>query len=129
MSSRARKYGLLAVLSLLEWAPWMHTQGRPQKSGATSHLGVDLNVYPGDAALPVLRNSFAFAGYWLNSPPGAKKNTWHGKRNTILAQGFGFLVLFNGPLSRELKAEAHATTRAVSDAAHAAAAAKTEGFP
>lgn len=123
------KCSLLAVLFLLEWeAPW-YTQGVQQKSGATSYLGFDLNVYPGDAALPVLRKSFAFAGYWLNSPPGAKKNSWRSKRNTVLAQGFGFLVLFNGPGSKELKSKAQAIARAISDAARAAAAAKTEGFP
>jgi hypothetical protein len=95
---------------------------------ATSYLGFDLNVYPGDAALPVLRKSFSFAGYWLNTPPGAKQNTWQGKRNAVQGQGFGFLVLFNGPMSKELKSEAQGRSRARDDAAQAAASAKAEGF-
>jgi hypothetical protein len=94
-----------------------------------SYLGFDLNTYPGDAALPVLRRDFSFAGFWLNAPPGAKGNTWRGKRTAVLAQGFGFLVLCNGPQSRELKSEAQAPTRAVTDAARASAVARSEGFP
>ena len=43
-------------------------------------LGFDNNEYPGDAALAELRRTFTFAGYWLNPPPGAKQNTWAGKR-------------------------------------------------
>jgi hypothetical protein len=36
----------------------------------TAYLGFDRNVYPGDDALPVLRKTFVFAGYWLGPPPG-----------------------------------------------------------
>ena len=96
---------------------------------AASHLGFDLNVYPGDAALPVLRKSFSFAGYWLNAPPGAKQNTWQGKRNAIRAQGFGFLVLFNGPMSKALHSDSQARAKARSDGVQAASSARTEGFP
>jgi len=38
-----------------------------------SYLGFDLNTYPGDAALSVLRKTFSFGGYWLNAPPGTKQ--------------------------------------------------------
>src|SRR5712664_4056911 len=48
-----------------------------------AYLGFDLNTYPGDAALPVLRKTFSFAGYWLSPPPGAKRNTWVGKRQLL----------------------------------------------
>ncbi len=41
-----------------------------------SYLGFDRNDYPGDANLGVLHQAFAFTGYWLNNPPGAKTNTW-----------------------------------------------------
>ena len=60
------------------------------------HLGFDRNLYPGDAALPALHKHFAFTGYWLNNPPGETANTWRGKRDVILLNNFGFLVLFNG---------------------------------
>jgi hypothetical protein len=94
-----------------------------------SYLGFDLNIFPGRAALPVLRKTFAFSGYWLSPPPGEKKNTWTGQRSAVLAQGFGFLLLYRGPLSRELRNEAAAEQRGSLDARNAVAAAKTEGFP
>jgi hypothetical protein len=92
-------------------------------------LGFDVNDYPGDAALPALKKTFAFAGYWLNVPPGAKQNNWIGKRAEFVKNGFGFLVLFNGRLDRELKSETNAAALGVSDAKSAIAAARREGFP
>jgi len=93
------------------------------------HLGFDLNAYPGDAALPVLRKTFSFGGYWLSAPPGTKQNTWVGKRQLMLSQKFGFLLLYNGPQSSELKSPSQAAGRGTADAAKAAATAKKEGFP
>src|SRR5712692_5001349 len=61
-----------------------------------SYLGFDRNIYPGDAALPVLRKTFTFTSYWLSPPPGEKTNTWSGKRELLRSQGFGFVVLFRG---------------------------------
>jgi len=99
----------------------------------TPHLGFDANDYPGDAALPALRKSFAFTGYWLNNPPGETTNTWRGKRDTLLHQNFGFLVLFNGRLDAEiLKSKRSGTTPATlgqQDASAAIAAAQREHFP
>jgi len=94
-----------------------------QESSSTStYLGFDLNTYPGDDALPILRKTFSFAGYWLNPPPGAKQSNWVGKRQLLLAQKFGFLLLYNGPLIAELKSSAQAAKRGTADAASAAAA-------
>ncbi len=92
--------------------------------------GFDRNDYPGDAALPALHRQFAFAGYWLNTPPGAKQNTWLGHRRQLIAAGFGFLVLFNGRLQAEIQAS-HRKPEELgrSDAAKAIAAARSEGFP
>ena len=70
---------------------------------ASVFLGFDRNDYPGDDNLKELHKTFAFAGYWLNNPPGSKSNTWVGTRGRLEAAGFGFLVLFNGRLDRELK--------------------------
>ena len=96
---------------------------------AGAYLGFDLNTYPGDAALPVLRKTFSFAGYWLSPPPGAKRNTWVGKRQLLLSQKFGFLLLYRGPQTSELKSSSQAGNGGTSDAANAAATAKEEGFP
>ncbi|HXN51437.1 MAG TPA: glycoside hydrolase domain-containing protein [Candidatus Acidoferrum sp.] len=94
-----------------------------------AYLGFDLNTYPGDAALPILRKTFSFGGYWLSPPPEAKQNTWVGKRHLLLAQKFGFLLLYRGPQSSELKSSSQAASRGAADAANAAATAKKEGFP
>src|SRR5260370_13896267 len=96
---------------------------------AGAYLGFDLNTYPGDATLPVLCKTFSFAGYWLSPPPGAKRNTWVGKRQLLLSQKFGFLLLYRGPQTSELKSSSQARNGGTSDAANAAATAKEEGFP
>jgi hypothetical protein len=94
-----------------------------------TYLGFDLNTYPGDDALPVLRKTFSFGGYWLSAPPGAKQNTWVGKRHLFVSQKFGFLLLYRGPQIRQLKSSPQAGKRGTADAVSAAAAAKKEGFP
>jgi len=92
-----------------------------------SYLGFDRNEYPGDDRLKELHKTFAYAGYWLNDPPGSKTNTWVGKRGKVEAAGFGFLVLFNGRLYRKLGARPEELGQ--SDAVAAVAAARREGFP
>jgi Domain of unknown function (DUF1906) len=92
-------------------------------------LGFDLNTYPGDDALPILRKTFSFGGYWLSPPPGAKQNTWVGKRHLFASQKFGFLLLYRGPQIKELKSSLQAGKRGTADAVNATAAAKKEGFP
>jgi hypothetical protein len=99
---------------------------------APTYLGFDANDYPGDAALPVLKQTFSFAGYWLNPPPGEEPgehvNSWAGKREAMLQNGFGLLVLFNGRWERELKTPEHASSLGASDAKAAVEAAQREGF-
>ena len=104
-----------------------------KSSVSEEFVGFDRNLYPGDARLAELRKSFAFTGYWLNNPPGETSNGWVGKRATLRAAGFGFLVLWNGRLDKELlKAQKAGTTADAlgkKDAAGAIAAARREGFP
>jgi hypothetical protein len=95
----------------------------------SAYLGFDLNIFPGKNALPILRKTFAFSSYWLSAPPGEKTNTWLGQRELLRAQGFGFLLLYVGPQSRELKDEAAATEKGTLDARNGASVAKSEGFP
>jgi hypothetical protein len=90
-------------------------------------LGFDRNEYPGDGNLRELHKTFAYAGYWLNNPPGAKANSWVGKRSKLEAKGLGFLVLFNGRLYRQLPTNAEVLGK--SDARAAVSAARREGFP
>jgi len=96
---------------------------------AQTYLGFDRNQYPGDSSLKTLHETFAYAGYWLNNPPGESTNTWTGHRAAVESAGFGFLVLFNGRLYAKLKTVANATRLGQSDAKAAAASAKREGFP
>jgi len=98
-------------------------------STTRSYLGFDRNDYPGDDNLKVLRQTFSFAGYWLNNPPGEGGNSWIGKRKAVEAAGFGFLVLFNGRLYANLKNVPRATALGKSDAQAAVAATRREGFP
>ncbi|MGA2981151.1 MAG: glycoside hydrolase domain-containing protein [Terriglobales bacterium] len=93
------------------------------------YLGFDRNDYPGDSNLKILRQTFSYSGYWLNNPPGAKTNSWIGKRKILQAAGFGFLVLFNGRTYAEIKSAGDATKLGSSDAAAAVRAARAEGFP
>lgn len=93
-----------------------------------SYLGFDANDYPGDAALPQLRRTFSFAGYWLNIPPGANANPWSGKRPALLKSGFGFLLLFNGRTINQLKSVSSAAETGKVDGQSAAALAQQEGF-
>ncbi|HEY1676766.1 MAG TPA: glycoside hydrolase domain-containing protein [Candidatus Sulfotelmatobacter sp.] len=95
----------------------------------SAFLGFDRNEYPGDSNLKLLKQTFSYAGYWLNNPPGASKNTWAGHRPAVESAGFGFLVLFNGRLYAQLKTEARAQILGRSDAAAAVASARREGFP
>lgn len=92
------------------------------------YLGFDRNIYPGDDALPILRKTFAFSSYWLSPPPGEKSNTWTGKRELLRSLGFGIVVLYRGPESRELKTQTSARVRGTRDGQDAAASAKAEGF-
>ena len=96
-------------------------------------IGFDSNDYPGDDALPGLRRLFAFTGYWLTNPPGEHQNSWRGKRDALLRNDFGFLVLANGKIEAEIKKAKRAGTPAAAlgakDASAAIAAAQREHFP
>ena len=100
---------------------------------AQNPIGFDSNEYPGDTALPVLRRQFAFAGYWLTNPPGEPHNTWQGKRDVLVRNGFGFLVLANGKTDAEITRKKRIGTPpsalGAKDAAATVAAAQREHFP
>jgi len=102
-------------------------------SAPRSYVGFDANDYPGDAKLPTLRQQFAFTGYWLNNPPGATHNPWAGKRDVLVRNGFGFLIVFNGRLDAQiLRSKKQGKSPAAlgrQDAGVAVAAANREGFP
>jgi hypothetical protein len=133
----AREFRTIAV-AFLAIAVSFSSRASAQQPGSSeqpAYLGFDANEYPGDALLPQFRQSFAFVGYWLNHPPGASPkdavnlHTWLGHRAALAEQGFGFLVLFNGRLERELKSMAKASALGASDARGAASTAQKEGFP
>jgi len=94
-----------------------------------TYVGMDRNDYPGDSAMKTLRETFAFAGYWLNNPPGEAQNSWHGHRQAVEAMGYGFLLLFNGREYAAIKASGDAARLGADDAAVAVQSAQGEGFP
>jgi hypothetical protein len=128
-SPRAVSFFLAAAACPLLLSFPLRTLAAQSTAKPQVYLGFDLNAYPGDDALPILRKTFFFAGYWLSPPPGAKRNTWVGKRQLVQSQKFGFLLLYRGPQTSELKSSSQAGNRATADATNAAATAKKEGFP
>ena len=107
--------------------------GASEKAGASASdkapfLGFDRNIYPGDDAMPILRKTFAYSGFWLGPPPGEKINTWKGKRELMKSLGFGFAALYSARPQNEVKKDAAAKQKAVIDAKAAAGGAKAEGF-
>jgi hypothetical protein len=97
-------------------------------SAFAQHIGFDRNDYPGDSNLPTLHQSFEFTGYWLNTPPGGKTNSWTGKRKLIEKAGLGFVVLYNGKTYKQLKG-AEAEEPGSADGLAAITVARKEGFP
>jgi hypothetical protein len=128
-------WGFLSTTLLASW--FMGSGPRPNDFQSVPpadvrpdiYFGFDRNIYPGDAVLGLLRQTFFFSGYWLNPPPGESSNTWQGKREALKSHGFGFLALFNGRLDRDLKSPAVPKVLGMRDAAVAIEAAKREGFP
>jgi Domain of unknown function (DUF1906) len=90
------------------------------------HLGFDRNEYPGDAAMPVLRRSFSFSGYWLTPAPNTSQSTWAGKRKILEELGFGFVLLARGRPASTV--QSNAQENGIADAREAAKNAKQEGF-
>jgi hypothetical protein len=100
---------------------------------ANGYAGFDRNEYPGDATMAAMRGKFSFTGYWLTPPPGLALNQWLGKRDVLLRQGWGFLLLANGKLEKEIIAAGkHGLTPAAlgaQDANVAINAAEDQRFP
>jgi hypothetical protein len=113
----------------------VHTPAVTARSSESTQnsIGFDANDYPGDNALPALRRYFAFAGYWLTNPPGEHHNPWVGKRDVLLRNNFGFLVLANGKTDAEItrlkRAGVMPAALGAKDAAAAVTAAQRERFP
>jgi len=123
---------LLATSGCAQPTPPVPANHTPSRTTQNS-IGFDSNDYPGDDALPALRRHFAFAGYWLTNPPGERQNGWLGKRDVLLKNDFGFLVLANGKFDAEIKKAKRSGTAPAAlgkkDAAAAIAAAQREHFP
>ena len=127
--SRMRALSLVLATGASLAVPFELARHSGPQAARAGYLGFDRNDYPGDANLTVLRRTFSYSGYWLNNPPGGNSNSWTGKRKTLQAAGFGFLVVFNGRTDAQIKAAGDAAKLGSSDAAAAVSAARREGFP
>jgi len=133
--SRISSRASMAVCSALMLAASLSPAHTPQISAgpgsesSTTYLGFDRNEYPGDALMKTLAPRFSFVGYWVNDPPGAHANTWVGKRSVLRDYGFGFLVLFNGRIDRELGRSSDPGSLGKNDSRVAVESARKEGFP
>jgi hypothetical protein len=123
-----RPLSIAATVLLLITSAQFSAAQTPANSSHSYYLGFDRNIYPGDEAMSELRKTFSFTSYWLSPPPEEKENTWRGKRELLRAKGFGFVVLYAGRASEELKTDLIGRQKGNSDARTAVAAAKKEGF-
>ena len=117
------------LVTFLAW-PESGFRDKRQSEGVQSetkvHLGFHRNEYPGDPAIPVLRKSFSFSGYWLMPPPNTSQNTWVGKKKILEERGFGFLLLARGRAASTI--QTNAPENGIADAREAAKNARQEGF-
>jgi hypothetical protein len=120
---------IAATLAFLTAGFQLAPDSSARPAAPAGYIGFDRNDYPGDSNLKILRRTFSYSGFWLNNPPGANTNSWTGKRKTLQAAGFGFLVLFNGRTYAQIKSAGDAAKLGNSDAAAAVSAARGEGFP
>ena len=124
---------ILFAAAMLAPAPIAHAQQTAPAPAPRNYVGFDANNYPGDDLLAALSKQFSFTGYWLTNPPGTSHNSWVGKRDILVRNGFGFLVLADGRWDKEIlksqKSGKSAAALAGDDAAAAIAAAHREGFP
>lgn len=125
-----KSFSLAGRFSALSFVALFSAGSAPTAQEAPRYyLGFDRNDYPGDEAMKLLRRDFAFTGYWLGNPPGETTKSWSGKRELLRSEGFGFVLLFAGPTSGQLRDQPYTRKRPADDAQAAAAAARREGFP
>lgn len=116
---------LLLLLVVLGRSAGSHASPKEKLRG---HIGFDRNDYPGDDAMAQLRKQFEFVGFWLTPPPLEKKNTWIGKREVLLSQGYGFALLARGPAANAIRNTMIAGRDGAAAARQAAQMAVAEGF-
>lgn len=64
------------------------------------YLGFDTHGYPGDKKMRAWKNApnapYAWVGYYLPGAPCHKDKSWSGKRDTLVAMGWGLAVVYVG---------------------------------
>jgi hypothetical protein len=66
-------------------------------TASASHLGFDTNLYPGDRSMDAWKRSgeYEWVGYYL-SAPCHKDDSWAGKREHLVHNGWGLAVIYVG---------------------------------
>jgi len=131
--SRGAKKEAVASRAAASQAAVVEQPAAPPVKVSGGYLGFDRNEYPGDDVMAQMKAKFSWVGYWLTVPPGAQFNEWSGKRDVLLKQGWGFLLLANGKLEKEIlmgqSSGISPEAQGKQDAIDAVSAAKNEGFP
>src|SRR5258707_4910016 len=121
-----KRHAMRTIAALLLLLLFLPGACSPSSAPEKFFLGFDRNDYPGDDAMKLFRKEFSFTSYWLGKPPGEKYNSWSGKRALLRSQGWGFLPLFNGPTSGEIRDEPYTLKRVSSDTQTAIPSARKE---
>ena len=120
--------GAFIQISILLMIGWSGPARAASAQPPTAFVGFDRNDYPGDSAMAELRKNFSFAGFWLTPSPFGKTNSWTGKREAMVSQGYGFLLLARGRQVNSIRNAGSGRDKGVIDAQVAARNAKVEGF-
>jgi hypothetical protein len=95
------------------------------------HAGMDTSVYPGDAVMAHLRanTNLVWTGFYLGPAPSHSGTSWMGKRNVLLAQGWGLAPLYVGQQESGLGSHHVDAAHGDTDGVHAVALATQAEFP
>lgn len=67
-------------------------------SGSAFYYGMDVSLYPGDAAMQAWWNAspFCYTGFYLAPAPYHQDASWMSKRQVLINQGWGFMPVYVG---------------------------------
>ncbi len=97
-------------------------------SGSAFYYGMDVSLYPGDAAMQAWWNAspFCYTGFYLAPAPYHQDASWMSKRQVLINQSWGFMPVYVG---RQADSSYLDTATGANEAEQAASLARCAGFP